>query len=256
MTNIVRDIPLMLRSTVPAAVALLVACAVPDIALSQQGRPGAPLDIRPRIATPAQPSPVTPSDADAIVVPPVATSSTLIPGLPPIVGRTSAYRGRERIRLNGAVIAKRIFTANVVDGKGSGFFLLTPDGIIRPLAVTPEKMRRIYVKTEVQRLALPLRKRQRMIALASARDQGFRDIRDKRDRQGDPNRSRPLSDFFADTSLKQGDVVVTSQGLQVFRGTDVFPYSARHFMPLAQWRRVNGRENRLEGIERQLRKAR
>lgn len=254
-----------LRSGVAGATVFSLALCLSQATFAQTSRSG-PLDIRPR----AQQQPFAPPDIRNPAAAPApaqrppseaedngplaARPGVLIPGMRLVVSRLPRYDGRTRMRLSSRVLARQVFRANEVNGKGSGFFLRTPDGRLHLLAVTPEKMRRIYFKTEVQRLAIPLRQRQRIAARRAARDAGYRDYRARHGGLGTTARVRRLSEFFSDTSLKAGDVVVTDQGLQVFRGGEAFPYTARQFMPLAQWRKANGRERRLEQIERELKR--
>jgi hypothetical protein len=42
----------------------------------------------------------------------------------------------------------------------------------------------------------------------------------------------PPASFFEDTTLRRGDVVVTPDGLMVFRGSKRFPYASRDFDPV------------------------
>lgn len=46
-----------------------------------------------------------------------------------------------------------------------------------------------------------------------------------------PTAARPAS-FFEDTTLRRGDVVVTPDGLMVFRGSKRFPYASGDFDPV------------------------
>ncbi|MCC2095546.1 MAG: hypothetical protein KDJ29_01560, partial [Hyphomicrobiales bacterium] len=172
---------------------------------------------------------------------------------------SQGYARRHRSRLNGERLALQIFKPNVLNVKGTGFFMLDPRGVIYPLPVTPDKLKRLSIRAEVRMLGqrIRLREQRRKIALLN-KDYAERLRQRKEARLKRSARKRRLPEFFSDSSLKPEDVVVTEQGLFVFRGTQNFPYSARDFVPLTQWRASKSRDrragNRLNALQRELRR--
>ena len=62
----------------------------------------------------------------------------------------------------------------------------------------------------------------------------------------------PLGPFLFDPTLQSGDVVVTTQGLYVYRGPGGSEHQVRHFVPLA---RASVKSAQLVAIDRAARKG-
>jgi hypothetical protein len=159
--------------------------------------------------------------------------------------RLTPVRRGSKWRFRGNHLAKSVFVPNVLTGSGAGYFLRLPDGSLYALPASPDKIQRLSIRQEVRQLARVNRKRDRLRLRKAIR-------------QARLQRPRRINDFYNDSSLQRGDVVVTSKGLQVFRGSATFPYNASHFSPLAAWRKEQGLSRRggsLKAIERQLQRA-
>lgn len=128
-----------------------------------------------------------------------------------------------------------------------GQFLMTPDGIIR----IRHRSGDMNVRTELFRLAMQVRHKRRFKLAKKDRATRRRLILQSRIRRGPP----PLSSFFTDMSLERGDVVVTSSGYRVFLGGQNYPYTARNFATLQQWRGSRSRRKQLLQLEGETRRG-
>jgi hypothetical protein len=272
------------RMMTAAACMLVLDTAYAQLQVAQaRGRVTQPMDLTPQvIRRPTQPdrngAPQPPAGADANAQPDadppppphinfreLATPRQVLSGSSLRGSRATVYSlgyaRRYRASLSGTRLARQIFKPNVLNRKEAGYFMVDPRGTIYLLAVTPDKLRRLSIKDEVRMLALQIRMRERRKkALELRRDYQERLRRHNEARLTRSARTRRLPDFFADTSLQAEDVVVTDSGLYVFRGTQEFPYSAKDFVPLAQWRKGRkGRQRanrRLDALQRELRRSR
>jgi hypothetical protein len=244
-----------------------------------------PMQLTPRALRSRDPArvPEAPATSSGAVVPPdpqpgaavdpppmphknlreLAIPGQIMPGSSVRGGRATVYSQgyarRHRTRLTGERMARQIFKPNVLNGKGSGFFMKSPDGVIYLLPVTPEKLQRLSIRAEVRLLAVGIRLRQRRDRILRLRRNYHERMRARNEaRLKQSGGKRRLAEFYSDTSLQAEDVVATDKGLFVFRGTQDFPYSRKDFVPLAQWRKAGSTRSRerLNAMQREMRRNR
>ncbi len=189
--------------------------------------------------------PVFGTEPRIAILPGQAVPQNAFAGARPRPPRIMPYSTRMHRRVSGDALARSVFVANVLTGSGTGHFIRLPGGSLYALPGSAEKLKRMAIRQEVRKLALAIRKRDRVRLYKALR-------------QARLQRPRRLREFFSDNSLQRGDVVVTTQGLKVFKGSSEYPYTASHFMPLSQWRKSAARQHRplrLDAIERELRRT-
>lgn len=241
---------------------VIVSCiALGSLANAQDRRAGDPVQLVPEQhrdnnAAASEPK-VTPEPKEFILPGQVIPKSVSARVGDPLYKIPTSSRTR-RNKLDGDGIASGVFRPNVsgkrtrraLRDKKTGYFLRMPDGRLFALPVTAAKLKSISIRREIRRLALANRKRMRLTS-------GGRLHYSDRLRRRYSGRTRRLSEYFSDLSLKRDDIIVTQSGLRVFLGTDTFPYKAAHFVPLSQWRKgrpARRGSGRLEALQKQLRK--